>query len=116
MRSVPSTNIRRIPRSSSWSQCPHNGPLIDTFNKLIGKGLLDYCSLEEIGKLVEALHRPKKQAWVAGSITLEELTGIWATGVDVVCVRGAACAKSNGGGRFAEVDSAIVRELVATIP
>ena len=98
------------------SECKADGLLVDTFNKLIGKGLLDYCSLEEIGKLVEALHRRKKQAWVAGSITLEELPGIWATGVDVVCVRGAACAKSGGSGRFAEVNSAIVRDLVATIP
>ena len=60
--------------------------------------------------------RRKKQAWVAGSILLEELPGIWATGVDVVCVRGAACAKSNAKGRFGEVDSSIVRDLVATIP
>ncbi|MBU0637270.1 MAG: hypothetical protein KKB50_00240 [Planctomycetes bacterium] len=98
------------------TECKADGLLIDTFNKLVGKGLLDYCSLEDIGKLVEALHRRKKQAWVAGSISLDELPGIWATGVDVVCVRGAACAKSSVKGRFGEVDSAIVRELVATIP
>ncbi len=93
-----------------------DGLLIDTFNKLIGKGLLDYCSLNEIGKLVQKLHRQKKQAWVAGSITLEELPSIWETGVDVVCVRGAACAKSDTKGRFGEVSTAMVKELVATIP
>lgn len=97
-------------------ECKADGLLIDTFNKLIGKGLLDYCSLEDIGTLVEELHRRKKQAWVAGSISLEELPGIWATGVDVVCVRGAACAKSSGNGRFAGLNGAIVRKLVETIP
>jgi uncharacterized protein (UPF0264 family) len=98
------------------SACGADGLLIDTFNKQIGKSLLDYCSLEDIGNLVEALHRQRKQAWVAGSVSLEELPGIWATGVDVVCVRGAACAKSSAKGRFGEVDSSIVRDLVATIP
>lgn len=98
------------------TECGADGLLIDTFNKLIGKGLLDYCSLEDIGKLVEASRRRKKQVWVAGSISLEQLPGIWATGVDVVCVRGAACAKSSQGGRFSDVDSKIVRRLVETIP
>lgn len=98
------------------SECKADGLLIDTFNKLIGKGLLDYCSLDDIGSLVEALHRIKKQAWVAGSISAEELPGMWATGVDVICVRGAACAKGNAKGRFGEVDGAIVRKLVETIP
>lgn len=96
--------------------CKADGLLVDTFNKLVGKGLLDYCSVDDLGKLVEQLHSMKKQAWVAGSITVDELPDIWATGVDVVCVRGAACAKSDKKGRFGKVSSSAVRELVATIP
>jgi uncharacterized protein (UPF0264 family) len=92
-----------------------DGLLIDTFEKLIGKGLLDYCSLNDITKFVRACHKIGAEGWVAGSITLEELHSLWATGVDVVCVRGAAC-ESKGKGRFGEVKKEIVAELVATIP
>ena len=34
------------------SECEADGLLVDTFNKQIGKGLLDCCSLEDIAKLV----------------------------------------------------------------
>ena len=37
-------------------------------------------------------------------------------GVDAVCVRGAACEPGTGLGRFGQINAAIVRELVATIP
>jgi (5-formylfuran-3-yl)methyl phosphate synthase len=93
-----------------------DGILIDTFNKLIGKGLLDYCSLEEIAEFADAMHKMKKEAWIAGSITRDELAELWATGVDLVCVRGAACSAAKAGGRFGRVKVDIVRELVATIP
>jgi (5-formylfuran-3-yl)methyl phosphate synthase len=92
-----------------------DGILIDTFNKLIGKGLLDYCKLHQIADLARTMHRHKKELWIAGSITKEELPGLWATGVDVICVRGAAC-ESTGKGRFGKVKADIVRELVKTIP
>jgi len=93
-----------------------DGILIDTFNKLIGKGLLDYCSLKNIADFVKAMHKIKKEAWIAGSITVDDLPGLWNTGVDVICVRGAACAKDKGKGRFGEVQEMVVKKLVETIP
>ncbi len=92
-----------------------NGLLIDTFNKSIGKGLLDYCSLKDIKRFVAECHKHKKDAWIAGSIKKDELPELWATGVDVICVRGAAC-ESKGNGRFGEVKAKIVAELVKTLP
>ena len=62
------------------------------------------------------MHKMKKEAWIAGSLTREDLSALWATGVDVICVRGAACATEKASGRFGKVKSQIVRELVATMP
>lgn len=92
-----------------------DGILVDTFNKLTGKGLLDYCTVDEIRLLAESCHEDGKEVWVAGSLTVEELPDLWSAGVDVVCVRGAAC-ESTGRGRFGEVSEQLVRDLVATIP
>jgi len=93
-----------------------DGILIDTYNKLIGNGLLDYCTLNQVEGFANSLHAAKKEAWVAGSITIEELPELWATGVDVICVRGAACTNDKGAGRFGKVSQKIVEKLVATIP
>lgn len=93
-----------------------DGVLIDTFEKSIGKGLLDYASIKEIAAWIRKLHAMGKEAWLAGSITKEELPQLWAAGADVICVRGAACEKQQGAGRFGAVSSVIVKELVATIP
>lgn len=98
------------------NECGADGLLIDTFNKTIGKGLLDYCGLDQIERFVKRMHRLKKEAWVAGSITLEEMPGLWRTGVDVICVRGAACQPGSGKGRFGEVRSPVVNELASTLP
>jgi uncharacterized protein (UPF0264 family) len=38
----------------------------------------------------------------------------WKTGVDVICVRGAACGKTDD--RMGKVKREIVKELVETIP
>ena len=92
-----------------------DGLLIDTFNKSFGKGLLDYCKVSDIASFVKECHKIKKEAWIAGSITKEELSDLWNTGVDVICVRGAACMKTKAG-RFGEVKVDIVKELVNTIP
>ena len=92
-----------------------DGLLLDTFNKSIGKGLLDYCVLQDISDLVSGCHKIKREAWIAGSTTLQELPALWATGVDVICIRGAAC-EQTGPGRFGEVKANIVAELMATIP
>lgn len=92
-----------------------DGLLIDTFNKLIGKGLLDYIKCDDITNFVDKLHSIKKEAWIAGSVTLDELPALWETGVDVICVRGAACIV-DGNGRFGKVNQDIVKKLVTTMP
>ena len=98
------------------AQIESDGLLIDTFNKLVGKGLLDFCGIEALRALVADLHSNQKEAWVAGSIGADELPDLWEAGLDVVCVRGAACKQAEGIGRFGEVDEEIVRRLVSTIP
>lgn len=90
------------------------GTLIDTFDKDKGKGLLDYISIKKIRSFAKLCHKYKKEAWIAGSITKEQLPGLWKTGVDVVCVRGAAC--ETGEGRMGKVKAGIVKELIKTIP
>jgi len=93
-----------------------DGVLIDTFRKDIGMGLTDYYSQKELRKFVADCHRLGVEAWLAGSVTLEELPDLWATNVDVICVRGAACKKSKGAERFGSVQADIVKQLVARIP
>ena len=97
-------------------QIDADGVLIDTFEKSIGKGLLDYASVKQIAAWIRKLHAMDKEAWLAGTITKEELPELWKAGADVICVRGAACEKREGAGRFGAVSAAIVKELVATIP
>ena len=92
-----------------------DGLLIDTYNKLIGKGLLDYCKSEEITKFANEMHTLNKEAWIAGSIQKDELIKLWKTGVDVICVRGAACSSNKLEGRFGLVRTNIVAELVSTM-
>lgn len=92
-----------------------DGILVDTFNKSIGKGLLNYCSIENIKTFVKNCHNHNIEAWIAGSIIKDELKKLWITGVDVICVRGAAC-EQTGIGRFGEVKQSIVKDLVSTIP
>ncbi len=91
-----------------------DGLLIDTYNKTIGKGLLDYYTVDQLKRFVRDLHGLSKEAWIAGSVTREELPRLWATGVDVVCVRGAACNAHQGNARFGEVSTEVVTRLVAT--
>lgn len=74
-----------------------DGVLIDTFDKDAGDGLMDYVDPKAIRKFVRLCHASSIEAWVAGSITLGQLPQIWRTGVDVICVRGAACVKSDEG-------------------
>ena len=91
-----------------------DGVLIDTFEKTKGKRLVDYYDFDDIAEFVKTCHRRRLQAWIAGSITKEELPSFWKTGVDVICVRSAACGKTDD--RMGKVKEAIVRELVGTIP
>ncbi len=93
-----------------------DGLLVDTYDKGIGMGLLDYYKLADIEEFVARCHERGLSAWVGGSIGRDELPGLWETGVDAVCVRGAACRPGTGPGRFGQVSATLVRELVTTIP
>jgi len=93
-----------------------NGILIDTFFKERGKRLLDHLTIQEIERFVERCHQSNLEAWVAGSITKEQMPGLWRTGVDVICIRQAATEKKGKIGRMARVSKAFVQELVKTIP
>lgn len=87
------------------------GVLIDTFNKKVRKGLLDYLTLREIKQFVDSCHVKGIEAWVAGSVSKEQLPSLWNTGVNVVCVRKAAC----GEGRLGNVKKELVEELASTL-
>lgn len=89
------------------------GVLIDTFNKKIRKNLLDYMSFKELTRITEDCHKRELEAWVAGSLTKDHLPPLWKIDVDVICVRGAACA---GGREAGRVDRELVKQLVETIP
>jgi uncharacterized protein (UPF0264 family) len=93
-----------------------DGLLVDTFDKALGMGLLDYYGLREIEEFVVKCHNRGLEAWVGGSITRDELPGLWAAGVDAVCVRGAACQPGTGPGRWGQISAELVAELVATVP
>jgi uncharacterized protein (UPF0264 family) len=92
-----------------------DGILIDTFDKSAGKGLLDYLSLEEISGFVRRCHKLELEAWVAGSIMRTQMRSLWTTGVDVICVRQAACEPVGAKGRFGQVSEKRVRQLARTI-
>lgn len=92
-----------------------DGILIDTYNKNRGKGLLDYCTLKEIRKWCTKLHALEKEAWIAGSITQDQLASLSNCGADVICVRGAACENLAKSGRMGDVTSRKVEGLVAAI-
>jgi len=96
--------------------CQADALLIDTFNKSSGVGLLDRCTPKDIASTVRKLHRYGQELWVAGSLTRDELPVLWAAGVDVVCVRGAACSAGRGSGRFGAIAEHLVHELAETIP
>ena len=98
------------PKLVSKIKC--SGLLIDTFDKNINKGLLDYYSLAQLKKFVNDLHAIGAEAWLAGSITKAQLKDLWMTGVDVICVRGAACEKSDVDPRLAKVKKEIVEGLL----
>jgi len=93
-----------------------DGLLIDTYRKDVGKGLLDYYSVKQISDFVGSLHALGKEAWIAGSISKDQLRDLWETEADVICVRGTACESLPGEGRFGAVSPDMVAELVATIP
>jgi uncharacterized protein (UPF0264 family) len=93
-----------------------DGLLVDTFNKDKSDGLLDLITVGDLRSFVRSLHRRGQEAWIAGSLRLEQLPVLWKTGVDVICVRGAACAPGTEGRRFGKVRASLVSRLSMTIP
>jgi len=87
-----------------------DGILIDTFNKEIGKGLLDYVNVGTIKRFVDDCHHAGLEAWIAGSIKATQIEKLWDTGVDVICVRSAACGKASDRGGKVRAD--LVSRLV----
>lgn len=91
-----------------------DGILIDTFEKQNRRNrLTQILSLKEIKKFVQRCYSYKLEAWIAGSVSANEMPKLWETGVDVICIRGAACIK--GTGRMGKVSCKKVRELAKTI-
>lgn len=90
-----------------------DGVLIDTFDKDCGKCLLDWLTIAEIESFVRSCHAVNQEAWMAGSISLNHMQVLWNTGVDVICVRGAAC--EPGSGRQGKVNSVLVSQLIDSL-
>ncbi len=111
-------DLRRIldPVTKGWLVsvvAKADGVLIDTFDKDCGKGLLDWMSLKEVKTFVKNCHKNKQEAWIAGSISKDQMSLLRKTGVDVICVRGAAC--ETGTGRQGKVNANKVHGLLKTI-
>ena len=92
-----------------------DGVLVDTFDKSLGNDLLDYVRLPQLRAFAKACHTLDLEAWIAGSITLRQAPSLWDTGVDVICVRAAACNPQPGNPRFGQVSARKVSKLVSTI-
>lgn len=104
--------VRQSPEIAAKSGA--DGVLIDTFDKSVGKGLLDYLSLDQIASFVRRCHAVTLEAWLAGSITQAQMRSLWKTGADVICVRQAACDPGKEA-RFGRVRKDRVRRLVRTL-
>lgn len=92
-----------------------DGVLIDTFIKKSEQNKLTKLLTQvEITKFVKKCHSLGLEAWIAGSITVDEMPKLWETGVNVICIRGGACIR--GSGRMGNVSRNLVKDLIATIP
>jgi hypothetical protein len=92
-----------------------DGVLVDTFDKSLGKRLLDYLTLEDIREFSQSCHKLEMEAWVAGSITEAQMRPLWEAEVDVICVREAACDPADKQGRFGRVTKERVSRLARTL-
>lgn len=93
-----------------------DGILVDTLYKQKKRTLLDYFTLSQIRGFVTTCHNNNLEAWVAGSITKEQLPSLWRTGVDVICIRRAATTGEATADRMGKVSRIKVKELIETIP
>lgn len=55
--------------------------------------------------------RLARKTWLAGSVTKEEMSGLWKIGVHVICVRGAACSEAGNQERFGRAPQVVVADL-----
>lgn len=109
--------LRKIldPISKGWEVsvfAKADAVLIDTFDKQVEKGLLDWLSVKELKRFAKNCHDNNQEAWIAGSITKGQMPELWQTGIDVICVRGAAC--ETGTGRQGKVSASKVKNLLKT--
>ena len=70
-------------------------------------------SLKEVKTSVKNCHKNKQEAWIAGCISKDQMASLWKTGVDVICVRGAAC--ETGTGRQGKVSAKKIADLISII-
>lgn len=92
-----------------------DGILISVHSKLSRKSLLDFLSPSEIMSFTSQIHQQKKEVWIAGRIGAEDLPELWKTGIDVICVRQAAC-EIDDSNPLGNVKAEQVKFLVNTIP
>lgn len=97
---TPATVLRAAGRARA------SGVLLDTIQKS-GPGLRRLVSLEDVSRWAAQAHRAGLSAAVAGRLSADDINGLAPTGVDIVGVRGAACAA----GRTTRIDAAKVTTL-----
>lgn len=89
--------------------------LVDTFDKEAEHTLFDLIEESELSSFIGKCHKAGLEAWVAGSLDEKALTRAWRLGVDVACVRGAACYAGTSS-RTGSVSEERIRTLISTIP
>lgn len=96
-------------------QIDADGILIDTFEKKSQNNkITKLLTYKEIVLFVKKCHSFRIEAWIAGSITIDEMPALWKTGVDVICIRGSACVGMSS--RMNSVSGEAVKGLIKTIP
>jgi uncharacterized protein (UPF0264 family) len=75
----------RLTAASGWQ-----GLLLDTYEKHTGKRYKDFYTIRDTTKLARIAHDKGIELWVAGSISLDEVSALVKAKVDVICFGGAA--------------------------
>ena len=81
--------IQQIIEAAPKSNCKFF--LLDTFNKVNRKNVLDWIAPNQLGELVRQCHAANLKVVVAGSVTESLLKSIWVTKPDFIGIRGAVC-------------------------
>ena len=73
------------------------GVLVDTFHKQRSRSLLDLEPVTEVVRWIEAARQANQFIALAGSLTVATIPELVPLGVDIIAVRGAACADHRTG-------------------